>query len=673
MATPDIYKYIPLTAIQQPFFNKDTTELLSNGYIYFYKDEARTTYKDVFKFSGTPSNPSYTALPNPLQLGAGGTPVDPDNGNDLLIYGFPWDSDGNPELYFIQVYDILKTDVASVLQFTRESYPQQIQPEDSPAEITFINNLIPNGQFVTYEQPEDGILTDEITPLAMGGWTFILANSFSSTNTVEFTHNYEPSDTPETNPINIFKFTCSNPNPAEDKKDLTLIFPNVNFLEGRSCTLQFEALANGIPFNLQLVEGRFYGTDGSDYEESVIETFTITPTSYNKYLVNFEFNSNDGKVVTSDSEVRLIWRFPTDVATSGYLINFILVEGTFGAMIYPDVSQYQAVQQAIAGSIKIPSEGFDGAALDTGKFLQYGLDTSTYTPRLSLIPGNPVKPGTVYEFAGSTVPDGDLECNGASYDLTSAYPTAPDYSALYAAIGTNWGYGIDGFIPTKTATATLTHECYNFGTASAPNAHTSGFTITTPQNGDSTHAQIVQVVTVAASAITAGSYYEIKATSGRSTLYWFRKNGLGTAPISSGALIKAIDILSSDTADQVATKIVAGAICQFQVPEKRGYFGRGWDHGAGNDPNAATRLNSSGTRTIGDLVGSYQADAYQDHKHAGDSGNNFAMFPGPGFDISGSSGCRTTANTGLTATTLGYRTSTETRPKNAYFMYVIKT
>lgn len=46
----------------------------------------------------------------------------------------------------------------------------------------------------------------------------------------------------------------------------------------------------------------------------------------------------------------------------------------------------------------------------------------------------------------------------------------------------------------------------------------------------------------------------------------------------------------------------------FKIPDGRGVFWRGWDHGRGRDPDAALR-------TGGDHVGSTQADAIRKHNH----------------------------------------------------------
>ena len=52
----------------------------------------------------------------------------------------------------------------------------------------------------------------------------------------------------------------------------------------------------------------------------------------------------------------------------------------------------------------------------------------------------------------------------------------------------------------------------------------------------------------------------------------------------------------------------------FNIPDLRGQFIRGWDHGAGNDPDAASRTNR-GDSTTGDNVGTKQTDEKKEHRH----------------------------------------------------------
>lgn len=52
----------------------------------------------------------------------------------------------------------------------------------------------------------------------------------------------------------------------------------------------------------------------------------------------------------------------------------------------------------------------------------------------------------------------------------------------------------------------------------------------------------------------------------------------------------------------------------FAVPDLRGVFVRGWDHGAGIDPDASSRTNR-GDGTRGDKIGTKQADENLSHTH----------------------------------------------------------
>lgn len=101
----------------------------------------------------------------------------------------------------------------------------------------------------------------------------------------------------------------------------------------------------------------------------------------------------------------------------------------------------------------------------------------------------------------------------------------------------------------------------------------------------------------------------------------------------------------------------------FNIPDLRGEFIRGFDNGAGNDPDAGSRTDS-GDGTSGDNVGTKQLDQFDSHTHTvvGDgtssAGSGFAGEIGQ--DTDGSS------------FTTNARGGSETRPRNIYMMYCIK-
>lgn len=107
-----------------------------------------------------------------------------------------------------------------------------------------------------------------------------------------------------------------------------------------------------------------------------------------------------------------------------------------------------------------------------------------------------------------------------------------------------------------------------------------------------------------------------------------------------------------------------GSGANFNVPDFRGYFLRGWDHGAGNDPDAASRTDR-GDGTTGDNIGTKQEDEFEEHSHltSKDTGN-FSSVGGGGPVAFGDplTWTNSTTETG----------GNETRPKNINVMWVIK-
>jgi len=102
----------------------------------------------------------------------------------------------------------------------------------------------------------------------------------------------------------------------------------------------------------------------------------------------------------------------------------------------------------------------------------------------------------------------------------------------------------------------------------------------------------------------------------------------------------------------------------FNIPDLRGRFVRGWDHGSGTDPDSATRTDR-GDSTTGDHVGTQQADEFKSHSHniryityVAGGGANVALNHGGGYTAVGA------------ALPKG---GDETRPTNINLMWCIKT
>ena len=101
----------------------------------------------------------------------------------------------------------------------------------------------------------------------------------------------------------------------------------------------------------------------------------------------------------------------------------------------------------------------------------------------------------------------------------------------------------------------------------------------------------------------------------------------------------------------------------FQVPDLRGWFMRGWDHTAGNDPDSSSRFAEYGGGATGDAVGSYQSDQFQSHSHSyGNGGGTNTVNNGSNANAADTSS-GTTGNTG----------GNETRPQNANVLFCVWT
>lgn len=117
----------------------------------------------------------------------------------------------------------------------------------------------------------------------------------------------------------------------------------------------------------------------------------------------------------------------------------------------------------------------------------------------------------------------------------------------------------------------------------------------------------------------------------------------------------------------IGTSWGGDGIPNFNLPDLRGQFLRGWSNGSGVDPDAGGRTALQTGGAIGDNVGSYQAHALQQHTHTytrretkwttTDGNTNVWRNDAP-YESSGANGANVSGN--------------ETRPKNAAVNYIIK-
>lgn len=153
-------EYISISDLQSYFVDKDTGAPLAGGYVQFWVDSERTTAKLVYQkvnvgadsVTGEPVY-EFEPLPNPVQLSGVGTPQD-DNGNDITVYYYPYDDEGNVELYYVAIFSYL-----GVPQFTREGVPNSFATDNPGATgATGNDNQISNPQFMeVLFNPDEGL------------------------------------------------------------------------------------------------------------------------------------------------------------------------------------------------------------------------------------------------------------------------------------------------------------------------------------------------------------------------------------------------------------------------------------------------------------------------------------------------------------------------------------
>jgi hypothetical protein len=186
--------------------------------------------------------------------------------------------------------------------------------------------------------------------------------------------------------------------------------------------------------------------------------------------------------------------------------------------------------------------------------------------------------------------------------------------------------------------------------------------------------QTTFVVTIAASSVPAGSWFTMHTPSG-SLYVWYKKDGVGTDPAVSGYVGVLVDILSSDSAINVALKTqIAINSTYFAVPDLRGMFLRGRG-GSFNGKDTYAYLRYTMIPGIwGDIWGGYEIDVNLAHIHGATSGlSQFRVVTWNGGTKGATGGGPDWAeNTVSVSTTIAQDGGWEVVPKNVAVNYIIK-
>lgn len=341
--------FVPLTILQEQFWDKLTDAPLAGGVLSFYQDEARTIPKSVYVLTGNP--PDYTyAVASPsdssITLSSIGT-VDDSMGNNLVIYGYPYDDtnfdgSGNIELYYMTVYSS-----DGQFQFSVGGFPNVPYEENEQASGQE-KNFIKNGQFVINYGPQTISATE--TELAYGGW-YYSRSSNTATDAITFPRFGSPiaGGIPSANPRYSCNAACTVAG-ADSSKVLEVRFKDVNRFSDTVQTLSLYFMAkssagSSITVNLY----KYFGSGGSGAEITQIITSTVLTSSWEPIQVSFPFGSNVGKTIgaNDDDYFSIQVSFNPALTFNVTVTDFILYLGTelitqypFGTNSYNDQQIY---------------------------------------------------------------------------------------------------------------------------------------------------------------------------------------------------------------------------------------------------------------------------------------------------------------------------------------------
>lgn len=416
-------KYVVAPSLEMYFVNKITGLPLAAGLVKFFKDNNRSVPKVAYTISGSPPNYTYNPLPVESTLSSIGTFQDA-GGNNVLPYYYPYDEDGNIELYYIEVYDS-----NGILQFTREAWPNAASavPED---QTTDMFNFVPNGQFLAHNNiPEDvvnGIPAGQIrtssTNIAEGGWYFYRPEFSTSIDNISFFRFGEYVSNPTGSPRYACKIVCSSPDVSDSFKVLQIIFNDVNKFASNTqqYTFSFTAVTSESPdFNVQLLLGKNFGTGGSPSPPitTLLDTFTITGTE-TIFQSSFVFGTNESYILGDDNNdyVTLELSFPTNVSFGLMITDFTLFIGDITVNSFPPTTDRDFMSRTM---VPPPpnSNGFD-----------------LYLPMMQTKDGvsyDDSQVGMVFPLVTDVVPVSYLSCDGAISYRTAAYsPEGIPYARL---------------------------------------------------------------------------------------------------------------------------------------------------------------------------------------------------------------------------------------------------
>lgn len=371
-------RLIYATDLQSYFVDKDTGLPLAEGVVTFYRNSSRTILKPVYELTGTPGNPVYTPLPNPMTLSGVGTPQDA-MGNDILILYYPYvgapdDEDADDaavDLYYITVdAKAIPPATEGVRQFTREFFPNLSDGAVATSIDQF--NYIPNGQFLVHNNlPADplgspaydaGEIREDVTIIAPGGWTFERSPGATTKDFVTF----PAFDGYTVNPTGSPKFACNiqcTQTGTNSIKYLGIKWFDVNqFSSEDSQTYNFyiEGKVETGTLSVQLYLRKNFGSGGSSEVLTALEPPILLTSTYQAFNTEVIFGENTIYEIGDGSYVQIVAALPPTAIFNASFDNAALTVSSDTLTQFPQQTEADTLTRSVAGWMPVPDpDGFD--------------------------------------------------------------------------------------------------------------------------------------------------------------------------------------------------------------------------------------------------------------------------------------------------------------------------
>ena len=451
--------YLLAASIDQTFTDTQGQPLVA-GTVSFFIDTQRTTPKAVFKQTGAPGAYTYVRqdVNGVVTLDAGGKIED-------ALYYYPYDADGNLELYYV----IVKDSVGQQIE-TREGWPfahTHSGPGPAPGEpdtTKLTKNIITNGQFsFNSVNPAEQAATFNSATYVAAGWS--LDSDAPEYPAISFDN--IQSENLAGSPALAIRITSTKVDSTQKKHNLMQNLGAVNIYEGKTLTFSMNAKNMAASGTVQTIVNLVRHYDSSDADDTIqIGEFDVTTTrsNYTKQITLPAITKSIGDNSYLDLEVVVGLGVTSDVEYT----NLLILEGAVSSPVYPEIPVFIDRAEGFAFITEDPKSSYPSGGETT-------INAANYLPYDTFVVGdnNNIEyvnhTGEILLASKNAKRNDYLTCDGSTLKI-SGNNGYVDYRRLYSVIGDDFGVTVSGDITAKASGATVTVDESNTGPWTAPPA-----------------------------------------------------------------------------------------------------------------------------------------------------------------------------------------------------------